>query len=501
MGQRPAAKPPARSVGLTRLVVERPRGDNRDTRPQKPNQRSDQNARPRAGTPSARPRRPLVPGLATRQAAVRVISAVLTDHRSLDEALAASDALEARDRGLARLIAGTVIRRQGELESVVGGFLSKPLPRKTGALWPILLSAAAQLLMLETPPHAAISLAVEQCRDDRDARHFDKLANAVLRKVATEGPLRLAALDPVTLNVPPWLWQRWRTTYGEETARAIAMAQLQQAPLDLSVKSDAAGWAERLGGVVLETGTVRLAAAGRIEDLAGFTEGAWWVQDAAAALPARLLGDVAGRAVADLCAAPGGKTAQLAAAGALVTAVDLSDARLARVRENLQRLGLTAEIVAADIANWRPGRQFDAVLLDLPCTATGTIRRNPDILRLKRDRDVAVLAEIQSRLIEATADLVAPRGRMVVCVCSLEPEEGERPVEAFLAAHPAFRRVPVEAGELAGHVDWITPAGDLRTLPSHILPMPAPSLPASATSTVSAAGMDGFYAARLERIA
>lgn len=440
-------------------------------------------------------RKPAPPGLATRKAAVRVISAVLTDHRSLDEALAATDALDPRDRGLARLIAGTVIRRQGELESVLNSFLSKPLPRKTGALWPILLSAAAQLMMIETPAHAAISLAVDQCREDRDARHFDKLANAVLRKVATEGRTRLDALDAVTLNVPPWLWQRWCASHGEATARLIAQAQLSQAPLDLSAKAGAAHWAERLGGTLLPTGTIRLASPGRIEDLPGFAEGAWWVQDAAAALPARLLGDVSGLHVADLCAAPGGKTAQLAAAGGHVTAVDVSEARLVRVRENLQRLGLTAEIVAADIATWQPGRTFDAVLLDLPCTATGTIRRNPDILRLKRERDIAALAEIQGRLIAASAHLVRPGGRMVVCVCSLEPEEGERPVTAFLEANPAFRRAPITPDELCGHSEWITPAGDLRTLPCHS------PLPATGVDAPIPGGMDGFYAARLERTA
>jgi 16S rRNA (cytosine967-C5)-methyltransferase len=432
-------------------------------------------------------------GLATRQAAVRVISAVLTEHRSLDDALGATEALEPRDRGLARLIAGTVIRRHGELEAVLKSFLSKALPRKTGALWPIMLSAAAQLLMLETPAHAAISLAVDQCQADKDARHFDKLANAVLRKAAAEGPAKLAAMDGIVLNIPPWLWRRWVATYGEPTARAIAAAQLRQAPLDISVKSDAANWAERLGGTLLPTGTIRLAASGRIEDLPGFAEGAWWVQDAAAALPARLLGDVKALAVADLCAAPGGKTAQLAAAGAQVTAVDISEPRLARVRENMLRLGLTAEIVAADIGAWQPGRTFDAVLLDLPCTATGTIRRNPDILRLKRDRDVAALAEVQSRLIAAAAGLVRLGGVMVVCVCSLEPEEGERPVEAFLTANSAFTRSPLRPEDLAGHAEWITPAGDLRTLPFHE--------PAEKALEGTPSGMDGFYAARLVRTA
>jgi 16S rRNA (cytosine967-C5)-methyltransferase len=426
------------------------------------------------------------PGLATRQAAVRVIAAVLGQHRSLDDALTATEGLEPRDRAFARLIAATVIRRMGELEAVLRTYLTKPLPRKTGALWPILLSASAQLLMASTPAHAAISLAVDQCRADRDARHFDKLANAVLRRVAADGPARLTELDGVALNIPSWLLDRWTATYGADLARAIATAQLQEAPLDISVKQDASTWAERLGGLLLPTGSIRLEAPGRIEDLPGFADGAWWVQDVAATLPVRLLGPLAGREIADLCAAPGGKTAQLAASGARVTAVDLSERRLERVRENLARLALSAETIAADVGDWQPGRTFDAVLLDLPCTATGTIRRNPDILRLKRESDIAALAAIQAKLLDATAALVRPGGTMIACVCSLEPEESEILIDAFLTRRPDFVRAPIAAEELAGRSDWITSAGDLRTLPCHApLPPPAP------------AGMDGFFAARL----
>ncbi len=428
------------------------------------------------------------PGLATRLAAVQVIAAVVIDGRSLDHALTATHRLEPRDRGLARLIASTVLRRLGELECVLGSFLENKLPKKTGDLWPILLAASAQLLMLDTPPHAAISLAVEHCRTDPDARHFDKLANAVLRRVATDGPARLAALDSVALNIPPWLFGRWCRAYGEPVARAIAEAQLKEAALDISAKTDAADWAARLGGVLLPTGSIRLTSLGRIEDLAGFAEGAWWVQDAGATLPVRLLDDVAGLDVADLCAAPGGKTAQLAAAGARVTAIDNSATRLARMRENLLRLQLDADMVNADVATWQPGRLYDAVVLDSPCTATGTIRRNPDILRLKRQRDIAAQAETQARLIDAAARLVRPGGLMITCVCSLEPEEGQDQVEKFLARSCDFARVPVLANEVAGRSDWITTAGDLRTLPNHSpLPPPVP------------AGIDGFYVARLRK--
>jgi 16S rRNA (cytosine967-C5)-methyltransferase len=381
-----------------------------------------------------------------------------------------------------------VLRRLGELEFVLNSYLEKPLPKRQGALWPILLSGAAQLLFLETPPHAAVGLAVEQARRDRHAAHYDKLVNALLRRVAREGVATLRGQDGAAVNIPAWLLQRWTRAYGADEARRIAGASLAEAPLDISVKEAGAAWAERLGGTVLPTGTVRLAAGGRIEDLPGYGDGAWWVQDAAAALPARLLGAVAGKSVVDLCAAPGGKTAQLTVAGANVVAVDLSSARLKRLAANLERLQLKAELVEADAGQWAPARTFDAVLLDAPCTATGTIRRHPDILRLKRPDDVAALAEIQTRLLDNAAGLVAPGGTLVYCTCSLEPEEGPRQIDGFLARDTRFARAPIAAGECGIAEAWLTPNGELRTLPFH-LPAERPEL----------SGMDGFYAARLVR--
>lgn len=444
--------------------------------------------------PTRTPRRSKPSGYEARATAVRCLVSVLDRGRPLDDAfeaaLAKGEPLAPRDRAFARLLVMTVLRRKGELEMVASSFLEKPLPPDSGSLWPILLTASAQLLVLETPPHAAISLAVDLCRADPRARRFDRLANAVLRRVATAGKEILSGLDPVATNIPSWLVERWQAAYGPELAREIAAASLTEAALDLSVKTDADAWAKRLGGMRLATGTVRLdrTQAGRIEDLLGYADGTWWVQDAAAALPARLLGDVAGQRIADLCAAPGGKTAELLAAGAMVTAVDLSPVRLDRLQQNLTRLKLTADVITADVLTWDPGRTFDAVLLDAPCSATGTIRRHPDILHLRRKDDTSPRVSLQRRLLERAAGLVRSGGLLVYCTCSLEPEEGGGQVAQFLDAHPDFIRIPITPGEAGITTEWITPDGDLRTLPSH-LPHEEAAL----------AGMDGFYAARLQR--
>ena len=433
-------------------------------------------------------------GFEARQAAAETLWRVMKRGTFFEEAFAEAFTkperakVEPRDRAFARLLVTTVLRRHGELSHVISSHLQKPLPEPQGWVWPILLAGAAQLLFLDTPPHAAIGLAVEQCKADPNARRFDKLVNAVLRRVSDGGIAALTGLDAVALNVPPWLLAGWEKTYGPEAARRIAAASLEEPPLDVTVKGDPVEWAAKLQGVPLPTGTVRILQAGRITDLPGFDEGAWWVQDAAAALPARLLNAQPGQRVADLCAAPGGKTAELAAAGAHVTAVDISAARLRRVKDNLDRLHLEAECVTADILTWQPAAPFNGVLLDAPCSATGTIRRHPDILHVRQNRGFEKLVDLQSKLLERAAALVRPGGLLMYCTCSLEPEEGEHQVSRFLAAHPEFARVPITAPEIGGLADAITPDGDLRTLPSHRFP-----------GDEAGSGFDGFYAARLRR--
>jgi 16S rRNA (cytosine967-C5)-methyltransferase len=433
------------------------------------------------------------PGFAARRIAADILDGVLRRRRPLDEQLEDRAAhpefatLPDRDRALVRALVTSALRRLGTLRHLLGRRLARGLPADAPRVEAALLIGAAQILWLEVPDHAAVDLAVRLVQADRHAARYAGLVNAVLRGLARDGAHDLAALDTTALDTPDWLMTRWVANYGAETARAIAVANGHEPALDLTVTSDPEGWASALGGRVLPTGSVRAQVQGPISQLPGYGDGIWWVQDAAAALPAKLLGDVRGLAAADLCAAPGGKTAQLAAAGARVVAVDRSPARLERLRQNLSRLHLSAETVTADVTQWQAG-PFDAVLLDAPCSATGTIRRHPDIPWLKHERDIAALAGLQRRLIAQAAELTRPGGVLVYCTCSLEPEEGIEVVRDLLERNPDLHRQPMSAAEVYGHAEWLTPDGDLRTLPCHL---------PDADSRM--AGLDGFYAARLRR--
>jgi 16S rRNA (cytosine967-C5)-methyltransferase len=442
----------------------------------------------------ARPRtspQPEVPGFAARRIAADILDGVLRRRIALDEQLSGKSAhpglttLPDRDRALMRRLTATALRRLGTLRHLLGSYLDKGFPADAPRTETILLLGAVQILWLDVPDHAAVDLSVRLAQADRRAARYAGLINAVLRRVA-QNRAAAPAEDP-TRDTPTWLLERWRKAYGADIALAIAAANGYEPALDLTVKQEAESWAEHLHGRVLPTGTVRTQAQGAISLLPGYREGVWWVQDAAASLPARLLGDVRALRVADLCAAPGGKTAQIAFAGAHVTAVDRSPARLARIAENFTRLGLEAKMVAADALEWQ-SEPFDAVLLDAPCSSTGTIRRHPDVPWLKSEADIATLTALQPRLLNHAVELTKPGGVLVYCVCSLEPEEGEHQIEALLAREPRVVRRPVTTEEVCGHGEFITAAGDLRTLPLH-LPDPDPRW----------GGMDGFYAARLVR--
>jgi 16S rRNA (cytosine967-C5)-methyltransferase len=427
------------------------------------------------------------PGLAARRLAWAAVHDVLRRRAALDEVLESSVAearLPPRDAALARAIATVVFRHFGTIRRA----LLERLDKGTGdeRLLSLLAVGAAQILFLDVPDHAAVDLSVHLARGER-LQHAAGMINAVLRRLARERDAILSQADPLWLDTPDWLAARWSAAYGPERARAIAEGHSQAASVDITVKTDPEGWAERLGGVVLPTGSVRLVERTPIRELPGYDEGAWWVQDAAAALPARVLAPRAGERIADLCAAPGGKTAQLASAGATVLAVDRSAKRLRRLDENMRRLKLDVQVRVAD-ALTLDEPPFDAVLLDAPCSATGTIRRHPDVAWTKREADVVKLADLQRRLLDKAAALVRPGGRLVYCTCSLEPEESEQQVEDFLARQPLFRRDAVQVGEVGESPDLLTGIGDVRTLPCHFGHLGP-----------GRAGLDGFYIARLVR--
>ncbi len=435
-----------------------------------------------------------VPGLAARRIAADILDGVLHKHRTLDDQLDGAGAhpglktLADRDRALMRRLVATILRRLGTLGHLLSRLLDRGIPTDAPRAQSALLIGAAQILWMDVPDHAAVDLSVRLVQSDRRAAKYAGLVNAVLRRCAREGQPLIDEVKSQNLDIPPWLLARWIGAYGETTARQMALAIGHEPSLDITVKSDAAQWASRLHGETLPTGSVRTLLQGSVTMLPGFTDGQWWVQDAAAALPVRLFGDVGGKTIVDLCAAPGGKTAQLAQAGARVTAVDRSPARMARLRDNLARLSLQADELVTDAAEW-PGQGdggFDGVLVDAPCTSTGTIRRHPDVAWLRQEGDIAALAALQKRLLQRAVELLKPGGTLVYCTCSLEPEEGEQAIASLLAAESGMRRVPVEAGEVAGLSEIVTADGDLRTLPCH-LPHADPRL----------GGLDGFYAARL----
>ncbi len=432
-------------------------------------------------------------GLAARQGAHRLIAAVLTQKRALDEAFAQDAArgilskLAPADRGFARAIATTTLRHIGALDLIIKKLLDKKLPPRAGITQTILRAALAEIFFMGVKPHAAVDVAVEAAAQDSDALHFKSLVNAILRRALREAETLRDGIDGERAALQTWMWRSWIGTYGEIKTREIIRSQMNEAPLDLSVKDPAslAGWATRLGAKALPTGSLRLHTSGRIEQLEGFDEGQWWVQDAAAALPASLLGDVAGQDVLDLCAAPGGKTLWLASRGANVTALDRSAPRLERLTQNLDRLSLRAEIIVEDATKFAPGRTWDKILLDAPCTATGTARRHPDVLLLKSAADRDRLADLQARLLAHSATLLAVGGTLIFCTCSLEPEEGPKQIDAFLSSHPDFARVPIRSDEIGGLAEAVSKSGDLRTLPCH---------------WADEGGLDGFFAARLTRL-
>lgn len=433
------------------------------------------------------------PGLAARRVAVRLLGAVIDTKTPLDGLTDGEHghpqyrALDARDRGLVRAILTTALRHRMAIQALIDALLDRKLPSNAAALNHILHVGAAQLLFLDIPDSAAVDLAVTHAKADPRTRRFANLVNAILREIGRRKERALPAALAKTVEAPDWFAERLDAAYGKDRARAILDMHRHEAAIDLTVKSNAEEWAEKLGGFVLPTSSVRLTSIeGPVSELPGFAEGEWWVQDAAAALPARLMGDIAGKRVADICAAPGGKTAQLAQAGARVVAIEKVPNRAKRLAGNLERLKLGAEIVVADLFEHRPDELYDAVLLDAPCSSTGTIRRHPDVLWTKTPDDVSRLASLQRRMLDHAATLVKPGGTILFCNCSLDPEEGEAMIAEALAENDRLERMPFAAGEFPIVDTFLDADGAVRTTPAG-LPDADPKR----------AGLDGFYAVRL----
>ena len=432
------------------------------------------------------------PGYAARAAASKILAAVVDRKTPLDGMIdtehgnPAYRALGPADRALTRALVLTTLRHKPMIDQAIASLLDRPLPGGARALSHVLAIAAAQILYLDVPDHSAVDIAVEQANADPRNKRFSGLVNAVLRGMTRRKAKILAALESVS-PIPDWFAERLTAVYGADAAQAIGRSQLLPPTIDITVKSDPEGWAARLGGTVLSTGTIRLdAPSGAVSDMDGFAEGEWWVQDAAAAIPATLFGDLTGQRVIDLCAAPGGKTAQLIMQGGQVTALERSKSRLRRLEQNLSRLQLSAETIAADMMEYKPETPFDAALLDAPCSSTGTARRHPDVFWTKDFSDIEKLAEVQYAMARRALDLVRPGGIVIFSNCSLDPLEGETVVERLLADGAPAERAAFPAGRPDTLAPFFDANGAIRTTP--------------AAQLDGKTGLDGFYAVALRRI-
>lgn len=430
------------------------------------------------------------PELTTRHLAIEIFSAVLRHNKGLEETYSSrmdQHPLESRDRTFIRLLVTVMLRRLGQIDAIISCFLKKPLAEKANYVQDVLRISAAQLVFLDTPAHAAVSTGVSLVKNNKNYSGFAALTNAVLRKIAKEGKEIASKQDEVKLNIPDWLYTEWENEYGKQAAYKIAQAGFQEAPLDFSVKSDPDFWAQQLEAVQMPTGSLRRQKQACVPSLAGFSQGAWWVQDLSAAVPAGLFHDLKNKKAVDLCAAPGGKTAQMIMAGADVTAIDVSLNRIKRLRENLDRLNLTADIVCADVEKWwnetgkRQGLRFDAVLLDAPCSATGTLRRHPDVAFHRTPQDIKRLHQTQYALLKTAIEMMSDEAELIYCVCSVLPQEGRKIIDAVVNDHLA-ERVKITPSEAP--TEMITQDGDLCILPYFYQDQ---------------GGCDGFFAARLKK--
>ena len=429
--------------------------------------------------------------LAARICALNLLSRVLNKRNALDVALDTSSefvGLPSRDRAFARMLLTTTIRRLGQIDDLITYAQERPDALKTDAVRNILRLGVTQIFFMEVADHAAVDTCV-RLAEEKNMPRQKGFINAMLRTLIKKGAARIEKQDAPRLNTPDWLLKIWIEDYGLNIAAKIAQANMIEAPLDITVKdiADRPYWGNVLQASELSTGTLRRVIGGNIRDMDGFDDGKWWIQDAAAAIPALLFGNVDGERVVDLCAAPGGKTLQLASMGANVTAVDRSAKRLKRLEENLERMGLKDKVTVeiADAVSWKIVQKPARILLDAPCSATGTIRRHPDTGYLKSVQDITSLMSVQERLLNHAGEMLEMGGVLIYCTCSLQKSEGEHQIEKFLNNNANFKRIPIEAHEIGDYEELINDNGDLRMLPYHLS---------------SQGGLDGFFVSRLTKI-
>ncbi len=430
--------------------------------------------------------------LKSRRCALHILCDILDRKMALDIALDRNDdlkSLDKRDRAFVRMLVTTALRHLGQIDALISKALNRPDSIKSPILLHILRMGVTQMFFMKVPDHASVDTCVRLC----EAQGMDKqkgFVNGVLRTLGREGQELISKQDAPRLNTPEWLLKIWIEDYGMNVAGKIAQANMSEAALDITVKdqNDLPYFGNALQATTLSTGSLRRISGGHVMGLEGFDDGKWWVQDAAAAIPATLFGDVAGKNIIDMCAAPGGKTLQLASKGAHVTAIDRSAKRLKKLEENVVRMKLeeNVQVEIADGASWKPKDMPEYILLDAPCSATGTMRRHPDMAYLKNAKDIEGLSTIQERLLNHSAEILAVGGVLIYCTCSIQKAEGENQIEKFLSTHPNFERQPIQGQEIGNYDELINAQGDIRILPYMLSAL---------------GGIDGFFISRLKRLA
>ena len=431
--------------------------------------------------------------LSARRAALDLLDKVLIQKQPLDSSLEKTDsfkALPSRDKAFARMITSTTLRRLGQIDDLIARCEERPgSASRTPQLHNILRLGIAQIIFMNVPDHAAVDTAV-RLADAAGMERQKGFVNGMLRNVIRNGAELVKRQDSSRLNTPEWLLKQWISEYGLKTAAEISTANLVEAPLDITIKDQSSMnyWGSTLSASSFPTGSLRKPSGGNVTSLTGFDDGMWWIQDASAAIPAQLFGDVDGKTIVDLCAAPGGKTAQLASRGAHVIAVDRSAQRMKRLAENIHRLRLddNVETFIADAAEWKPKTPPSMILLDAPCSATGTLRRNPDVAHLKSPRDVDSLRAVQARILAHAFNILEPEGILIYCTCSLQKSEGEDQIQAFIEQTPNAYRLAIDPEEIGGLDELVNEHGDIRILPY---------------MQAASGGMDGFFISRIKKAA